>query len=223
MLILDRKLVRRRYLLRWFVLDAVSSVPVQIIGMINEEVAAELLPLKLIRLLKLGRLSNASNLKVIKSLSYSGVIRPGVVRLARLLLAYFFVTHFVACCYWGIAKTSPVECADGVLDFGGQFPWGVCLEGVEEHSFAWQYGRSFYWALIVMMGNESYPIRHTDRAFTSVVILVGMVVNSVVRRTARTAHAPRLAPRPAAVPRLLRRGRPFGSSRRRGRRAARGR
>ncbi len=39
---------------------------------------------------------------------------------------------------------------------------------------------AFYWSLIVMMGNESYPIKPEDKVFSTCVILVGMLVNSVV-------------------------------------------
>ncbi len=42
----------------------------------------------------------------------------------------------VACLYWAIAKASPVPCVtgdlqgwDGVLDAGGQFPWGGAFGG----------------------------------------------------------------------------------------------
>eukprot|EP00908_Phaeocystis_cordata_P008354 Transcript_19010.p1 GENE.Transcript_19010~~Transcript_19010.p1 ORF type:complete len:813 (-),score=358.41 Transcript_19010:1119-3557(-) len=183
---LDRKLIRTRYLRSWFLFDLVSSVPVQMLVLIDRDTFEQAIFLKLIRLLKLGRLSRVNRIKMIRDLSYNGVIRPGVVPLIRLLIFYFFVTHMVACLYWAIAKASPVPCVtgdlqgwDGVLDAGGQFPWGICEERLTE-PWTRQYVLAFYWSLIVMMGNESYPIKPEDKVFSTCVILVGMLVNSVV-------------------------------------------
>ena len=174
-LVLDKKLVRRRYLHGWFVFDLVSSIPVQILTLMDRGAFEDLIVLKLIRLLKLGRLSRVSRIKVLRDLSYSGIIRPGVVRVIKLLIAYFFVTHIVACLYWGIAKSDPLECAS--RDTSN--PWGVCAE-VREGSWTYQYSYSFYWALIVMMGNDAYPQSHGDKMFTTAIVLIGMLVNSVV-------------------------------------------
>ena len=174
-LVLDKRLVRRKYLHGWFVFDLISSIPVQILTLMNRGAFEDLIVLKLIRLLKLGRLSRVSRIKVLRDLAYSGIIRPGVVRLIRLLVAYFFVTHIVACLYWGIAKSDPVDCDGNVTPI----VWGVCTD-VRYGSWTRQYSYSFYWALIVMMGNDSYPQAHTDKMFTTSIVLVGMLVNSVV-------------------------------------------
>ena len=57
------------------------------------------------------------------------------------------------------------------------------VAGSATHAFAPRLGTdvlAFYWSLIVMMGNESYPIKPEDQVFSTCVILVGMLVNSVV-------------------------------------------
>ena len=52
------------------------------------------------------------------------------------------------------------------------------IAGSATHAFAPRLGTdvlAFYWSLIVMMGNESYPIKPEDQVFSTCVILVGML------------------------------------------------
>ena len=58
--------------------------------------------------------------------------------------------------------------------------WGVCEEVYYEGTWTTHYSYSFYWALIVMMGNDSFPVKAGDKVFTTLIVLVGMLVNSVV-------------------------------------------
>ena len=176
-LVADKRLIRRRYLCGWFAFDLVSSIPVQILVLIDRETFQDLVALKLIRLLKLGRLSRVGRIKFIKDLSYSGQIPPGIVRLIKLLLVYFFVTHVISCLYWTIAYRELADCGGSLIDV---LNWGICAELRDEAPWTEQYSHSFYWSLLVMMGNDSFPISHADRSFTILVVLVGMMVNSVV-------------------------------------------
>lgn len=108
-LILDTKRVRGRYMRGWFAFDLISSIPVQILILIDRGTFENLIALKMIRLLKLGRLSRVNRIKVrppivavspahstrpcydlasqmLRDLSYNGYIKPGVVRLVRWLI-----------------------------------------------------------------------------------------------------------------------------------------
>ena len=180
-LVLDRAKVRRRYLRGWFAFDVLSSLPTGFLVLIDRDSFERFGALKLVRLLKLGRLSRANRIKLIRDLTYSGAIRPGVVRMTKLMVVYFFVTHMVACVYWGVAKQDTVECDDDQLDTNGNTPWRACAHLAEDNGWTLQYSLSFYWALVVMSGNDmATPTRQSEALFTSLITLIGMLVNSVV-------------------------------------------
>lgn len=180
-LVLDPTKVRRRYLRGWFGFDVLSSLPTGFLVLVDRDSFEQLGALKLVRLLKLGRLSRANRIKLIRDLTYSGAIRPGVVRMTKLMVVYFFVTHMVACVYWGVAKQDAVECDEDQLDSNGNTPWRACAHLAEGSGWTLQYSLSFYWALIAMTGeNMSTPTRQSEALFTSLITIIGMVVNSVV-------------------------------------------
>ena len=185
-LVTDKRLVRRNYLRGWFVPDLLSSFPTQLVSLFVDDAGSSKLSeiswLKVVRLLKLVRLRKLFSLhKLSRTIASTGVVRPGVVRLLRLLVAYFLTTHLVACFYWALAKQVVLECNANLMTVDdGQRPWSACREYVETRSWPYQYGVAFYWALSVMMGNESYPVRETDRVFTSATLVLGMLVGSFV-------------------------------------------
>jgi potassium voltage-gated channel Eag-related subfamily H protein 7 len=172
-LVLDKTRIRSRYLRGWFILDVVSSFPVQVLILINP-LLQDLLGLKLVRLLKLGRLSRVNRIKILRDMQYNGAIRPGVVRFVKLMSMYLYIVHITACIYWYLAD--PALHDDPACASGTPLIWGVC----DELSFGEQYTHALYWTSVVFMGNDSFPGTQTRKLFSLGVLLIGMMVNAVV-------------------------------------------
>ena len=107
--------IARRYLCGWFILDTLSTVPVESFvdvasyahtGSIELVCAAEggvfksmqtLRMLRLVRLLKLFRFLKLGN--AIKKLEDRADMNPAYFRFARLFIGILFLSHLVACLY----------------------------------------------------------------------------------------------------------------------------
>ena len=174
LLVMERARISRRYLRSWFVLDAASSVPMQAIALVLTSSGVtgggSLVAMKLLRLLKIGRLTRFSR---IKALSTANVASSGLRKMAGLLLFYFMVTHFVACAFWAMA--SRVEPKDPLLSTA----WGACEELVRGGRVAEQYVRAIYWTLLVMAVNDTAPMDAGQQAFSALVMVVGIAQQSV--------------------------------------------
>ena len=130
---------------------------------LDQPASADLLGLKLVRLLKLGRLSRVNRIKILRDMQYNGAIRPGVVRFVKLMSMYLYIVHITAC-------RSP-RCRQR-----GRPSSAVC----DELSFGEQYTHALYWTSVVFMGNDSFPGTQTRKLFSLGVLLIGMMVNAVV-------------------------------------------
>ena len=62
---------------------------------------------------------------------------------------------------------------------GGETEWGVCEE-LDSAPLAQQYAHAFYWALVVLLGNDTGPATAEEKNFTSCVIVVGIFLNAVI-------------------------------------------
>jgi hypothetical protein len=109
---MDSTKVRRHYLRGWFALDAVSSVPVEILTriLLGPAPASDGSPavslggqgrwVKGLRMLKILRLLRLIQLKSVALLTKTW---PNATRSLKLLLSCCFLAHFVACGYWALA------------------------------------------------------------------------------------------------------------------------
>jgi hypothetical protein len=110
-----------------------------------------------------------------KALSTANVASSGVRRVGGLLLFYFVVTHVVACSYWSMAShiNNKPDC-DELLG------WGACEALVDGGRVAEQYVHAMHWTLLVMAVNDSGAVDAGQEAFSSLVMVVGIFVNSIV-------------------------------------------
>ena len=173
--VMDRARITRRYTRSWFGPDALSSVPMQAIALVLRASgvnAGSLVAVKLVRLLKIGRLTR---FKRIKALSTANVASSGMRRVGGLLLFYFIVTHVVACAYWSMASHVPNK-----PDCDEQLAWGACAALVNGGRVAEQYVHAMHWTLLVMAVNDSAPVDAGQETFSSLVMVLGIFVNSIV-------------------------------------------
>ena len=143
--------IKRRYLRGWFVLDAVSSVPLTILSLvfpslIHGKIITTFRFFKLFRMLKLVRF------KALREIERS---KPALVRLVKLLLALAYFLHFVACAYWGVVRA---ECPSGTGYYEDHFcprdPTSLD-KGTAGNQLIVKYMEAFYWAVLIILGNGS--------------------------------------------------------------------
>jgi len=180
----DLQQISVRYYRSWFLPDVVSSIPVQMIFMI-EPSASQFIALKLVRLIKIGRLSRVGRIKALRDLQYNGVLHPAAFQLVKLLVLYFFVLHMVACFYWYVAVNSlgpeqhGPDCDDFTKDQGRIAAWSMCA-AVTSSGLGRQYSRAFFTAVLIMVGGDTFPTTPSEEVFTATAMLIGIFTNSVI-------------------------------------------
>eukprot|EP00966_Prymnesium_polylepis_P049500 1145989-Prymnesium_polylepis.1 len=118
-----------------------------------EPSASQFIALKLVRLIKIGRLSRVGRIKALRDLQYNGVLHPAAFQLVKLLVLYFFVLHMVACFYWYVAVNSlgpeqhGPDCDDFTKDQGRIAAWSMCA-AVTSSGLGRQYSRAFFTAVL---------------------------------------------------------------------------
>ena len=91
----------------------------------------------------------------------------------KLLFIFVLVSHFVACSYWTFAKYQEPEGEEGEWLPAPRY---VDLEDPSFKEQMEQYGQSIYWTLMVLLGNDTTPSNPSQTAFTTVVLLFGILV-----------------------------------------------
>ena len=170
----DLALIRSHYMRSWFVPDVISSFPVQIVFFIAPA-ASNLISLKLIRLLKIGRISRIGRVRALRMLVLSGHLDQGALSLLKLLLSFMWTVHLVACFYWLLTKNKEQD--DTVHCEQHLGPWVLCTSAEAEND---QFVRSFYFALFMILGNDTQPRFSDEYVFSIIVFILGMFVNSVI-------------------------------------------
>lgn len=116
LLVMDKKLVRLKYLKTYFAPDVIASIPFRHIATIiamsansTDDFAGWKLPalLKLTRLIRLG--------KKINRLSTSKFFR-----IAQFTLMLLFAAHWYACLWFWMGESQPPDPAEGLIEFPGQ-------------------------------------------------------------------------------------------------------
>lgn len=132
--------------------------------------------LKAFRLLRMLRyVKVASNFKLPEFLStivyqFQNETWSIAFEICKLTFLIAWVTHFFACCWWGIG-----------YDMTGHSLTWVMEHGLEEEPFALQYTTAFHWSLTQFTGSmEVYPVNVTERAFADVVLLTGFLIGAWV-------------------------------------------
>jgi CRP-like cAMP-binding protein len=171
LVISDPKQVASRYLHGWFVVDLLSSIPIELLSLAVDG-AEDVVIFKVLRFLKLFRVSRLMRLDFITELEHKGVLAPSFIRIVKLLVIFFFVLHLITCFFWIILSDTPPSEMTG--------SWGNIGEEAMASPLANRYLLGLYWALAVSLGNDFSPDDNTQRLYSILIITVGVFLYAVI-------------------------------------------
>lgn len=97
------------YLKGWFLLDALSSIPVELCEITGMVDGSELGTLKIVRTLKLFRLVRLMKIPAFEAMMEDhDLLSPSMIRLLKLIITYLLILHWIGCAVWGLASTEHV-------------------------------------------------------------------------------------------------------------------
>jgi hypothetical protein len=133
MVIHDKKVIIRRYLCGWFLLDLLSVFPIEVVFHDLGEVGKLAQLAKLVRLLRILRI-----MRIINRLEYALLVRDATSQLCKFFGAVLILSHWFACIFVGLGR--------GNLPEKG---WIAAFE-LERVSDAELYVNAYYWAIMTM-------------------------------------------------------------------------
>lgn len=181
----SRKGIAARYLRGWFLIDLLSTIPVDLfVSIFGDGTAAASFKLlrvlrlarllKLVRLIKLGRLLD--NMEELQDML---TLNPALVRLFKLLLEIMFLGHLLSCFWFYVATIDPVD-ESFVCEEHLWFECSGAVEGLWKPADKWtQYVTSMYWtiATITTVGYGDMGAGTTgERLYSMLAMLVGASV-----------------------------------------------
>ena len=203
-LIFHHPTIIRRYLRSWFLIDFLSTFPIDLLtGGNNTKGFRMFRVLRLVRLLKLARVFKLQGLKEKLHLDE---LNPAIFRLLTLLLQVGFTAHLVAC-FWYYTHTAKyseeegeeegetalqVSCARqsiGDMD-EGPITWPLSFYFSPDRNstlacgkFSEQYLASFYWTIATMLAvgyGDMHATNETEQLYSIFAQLVGAIAFGAV-------------------------------------------
>ena len=172
--------IRIHYLKGWFLCDALSSIPVELIKVVIGAGSKSLGSLRLVRLFKLFRLVRLLNLKAVQELEQ--IFAPSVVRLTQIWAVFLLVWHMVNCGYWAVVRMELDNLNEAEIERSEDW---LPQNEVRESGWQTQYADALYWGLQALCQSDTYPATQTQNLFTSLISFVGVVVFSLLIGSAK--------------------------------------
>jgi CRP-like cAMP-binding protein len=166
----------KHYINTWCIPDVAASIPIDFITIATGLPMNSYGFMKVLRMLKLFRLVRLLHLKSLERLEKEGGnLQASMIRLVKLLVAFFFTIHFMSCAYWVMRRQEIAA---------GSTLWTAAdsAEGDDEAStpFMSRYSQGCYWALLVIIGSDTAPASQTQRFFTIASLIVGVCIFSLI-------------------------------------------
>eukprot|EP00232_Nephroselmis_pyriformis_P004492 CAMPEP_0182913664 /NCGR_PEP_ID=MMETSP0034_2-20130328/38155_1 /TAXON_ID=156128 /ORGANISM="Nephroselmis pyriformis, Strain CCMP717" /LENGTH=562 /DNA_ID=CAMNT_0025050391 /DNA_START=251 /DNA_END=1936 /DNA_ORIENTATION=+ len=170
-LVTDRRTIAVNYLKTWFVVDFVSTVPLDLIVEESLGLTAQVRfrSLKLVRVVRLSRLLKLARLKklskILGDLEEMMGLNPSLTRLIRLLFYIMFAAHMLACFWYFVANIQ-----------GKDVDTWIQVYGVEDEPLSTKYISAIYWATATMTGvgyGDVYAESMAERIYSIFTQMIG--------------------------------------------------
>lgn len=183
-LVLNRTMIRNYYLRGWFIVDALSSLPLELIEVVThmikqaegiEEDTDEEGALRLIRALRLVRLMRL--LRLLKIQSYVNAVEEALninlqmLQLAKVICGIVYLCHILGCLFFFLADNHTELEPTWLSEYDGG-------SGVDANVWK-QYLFSVYWALTTLTTvgyGDIVPVNDTERSYALVSMITGALV-----------------------------------------------
>ena len=180
-LVLDKAMIRDNYLRSWFLLDLVSSLPLELIDVVLKAFSTSgddgsggssglkaLRALRLVRLLRLLRLLKIQ--KYINQLEDALTINLNSLQLVKVVGGICYLMHLLGCAWFWLADNAPE----------GRETWITQYGLIPPDAGVWYlYSVSIYWALTTLTTvgyGDIVPANETERMYALMTLLLGALV-----------------------------------------------
>ncbi|MES1909051.1 MAG: hypothetical protein MHM6MM_001862 [Cercozoa sp. M6MM] len=169
--------IAKTYLKKWFWIDLVASVPIDLLfsAYLGESSSAANLN-RLVRLLRGFKLIRVLRIsRIFKRLMMGTRINPSVIRLFKLLFGLIVMWHWMACFYWMIAGNR-----------AGESAWTPTTKA---NTFGEAYAMAYFWAVMVTtgVGRDVDPHEYYEYWFSTVAITLGVFMYAFIVGSASSA------------------------------------
>jgi len=161
--------IAQKYILSWFVIDLMSSIPLDLVD--PDRIQFRLL--RLTRLLRVPRvMQNFDDIAAGLSLE------PSHILLGKLVMALMLILHWIACIYWFISNDDEVDAGDFLPSI---------VEGSDDQFY--NYSVSLVWAIWATTGGGcvGHPGNSAQAIFTFICALVGVLMYAFIVGSASAA------------------------------------
>mmetsp|Transcript_18172 Transcript_18172/g.37059 ORF Transcript_18172/g.37059 Transcript_18172/m.37059 type:complete len:1366 (-) Transcript_18172:58-4155(-) len=178
-LITDRSLIARDYLTHWFVIDFLSTVPIdKMVSAFTKGGSESGSDVKLIRILRLARLMKLARVfklgKFLKNVDMDA-INPAAFGLCSLFFKILFTGHLLSC-FWYFMTSTTVERDPHEIAWNEEFEIGGTL--IVNSTLFEEYTASFYWTIATMMAvgyGDIYAMNSKERLYSIFAQLIGAI------------------------------------------------
>ena len=189
-LITDHTLIAKIYLKSWFIIDFVSSIPIDLLFLDQAEDADEgsgarsgiklLKGLRIFKLLRVLRLQ-----RIINRLETHHHVNPSMLRMGKLVGILITTWHWLGCSYWGVAA---MEHGTNMIS---EDYWIPPARVWQSNTLGEQYAFAFFWAVVVTsgIGWDIIPSTTLQIVFTTFAIVTGLLIYAIIIGSASTLLA----------------------------------
>jgi len=181
-LVTDREIIAWNYVQGWFVIDLISILPFEAVGLIlNNSALSQLKILRILRLLRLFKLVKILRSAAILSKWQSRVgIKYSVMSLAKYMIMILFVAHWMAC-FWHVVTRLEDEDAKTWVKVTFKVGTNITVDGevfdtVADIPVSWLYCASLYHATMTLTTigyGDVIAATNTERWFSVFIQLIG--------------------------------------------------